>query len=151
MKRLFALMMVLCCLVSAASAEAGGFMLVFAVGYNLAGGILILVDFGNKQELTYHKEDGNGNDTQQTLYHGALADDQMPCQSEQQHLDNSIHVVSAEHFKELDADYDIQGEFKEVGEVFRVGETVYIGEHIDAQPNYLKDNEDNDKQGGNQL
>jgi hypothetical protein len=54
----------------------------------------------------------------------------MTGKSEEQNLNNGVHIVTAKHLQKLDSDDDVQAFFKEKVEMLRACEVVGVGHHI---------------------
>ena len=70
-----------------------------------AHAVIIRVD---EKELTDEEKDRDGNDADKVFRNGSAFDDQMPCDREEQDLNERVKILSDQHFDELNTDNDIK-------------------------------------------
>ena len=70
-----------------------------------AHSVIVRVD---EKELTDEEKDRDGDDTDEIFRNGSTLDDQMPCDREEQDLNERVKILSDQHFDELNTDDDIK-------------------------------------------
>lgn len=102
-----------------------------------AHAVIICVD---EKELTDEEKDRDGEDTDEIFRNASAFDDQMPCDREEQDLNERVKVLSDQHFDKLNTDNNIK-KIDEIGTESKEMDLIKFGRQI----SYINDRSDDDE------